>query len=230
METETFYPVADCDFIIDKLTGLPGQNSTAALYQGALEIGMPVLLIDIDHFSAINNVFSYKAGDRVLKDLGRMIQTFFPENQAGRKGGDEFVVTFENDSAESQDKAHEFVHYVSKHLLVRSRTGCSYSVTISAGYARGFVEFDPDLPVCEFLLKQAKLNQKNRLALFLENECVFRQGALLSPVARKYLGTYSFTQSKQLLDLFRWHYASRIDEHFNKTLGDLIRMMNEIVS
>jgi diguanylate cyclase (GGDEF)-like protein len=230
METETLNLETDCDFITDKLTGLPGQNSTAALYQGALEIGLPVLLIDIDHFSAINNMFSYKAGDRVLKDMGRMIRMFFPENQSGRKGGDEFVVTFEYDGPESQDKAHEFVDYVSKHLTVQSLSGCTCSVTISAGYARGFVEFDPDLPTCEFLLKQAKLNHKNCLALFLENECVFRRGSLLSPASRKYLGKYSFIESKQLLDLFRWYYASRIDEHFDKTLGDLTRMMNYIVS
>jgi len=41
-------------------------------------------------------------------------------------------------------------------------------------------------------------------------------------------GEYSFVQSKQFLDLFRWYHASRIDKRFNKTLDELVRMMNDI--
>jgi diguanylate cyclase (GGDEF)-like protein len=230
METETMNPETGYDPFIDSLSGLLGQNSTAELYQDALDIGLPILFIDIDHFKAINDVFSYKAGDEVIKDLGRMIRMFFPENKAGRKGGDEFIVVFENESPETQEKAYDFVNYVEKYLTVRSPVGWHYSVTISAGYAQGFVDLDTMLPACEYLLKQAKLNHKNCLALFLENECVFRHGSLMSPESRKYLAEYSFVQSKQFLELFRWYHASRIDKHFDKTLDDLFRMMNAIVS
>ena len=229
MKTETMNPETGYDPFIDSLSGLLGQNRTAELYQDAMDIGLPVLFIDIDHFKAINDVFSYKAGDHVIKDLGRMIRMFFPENQAGRKGGDEFIVVFENESPETLEKAYKFVNYVEKYLTVRSPTGWHYSVTISAGYAKGFMDFDTMLPACEYLLKQAKRNNKNCLALFLQNECVFRRGSLMSPTSRKYLGEYSFVQSKQFLDLFRWYHASRIDKRFDKTLDVLFRMMNDIV-
>jgi diguanylate cyclase (GGDEF)-like protein len=228
METETMNPETGYDPFIDSLSGLLGQNRTAELYQDALDIGLPVLFIDIDHFKAINDIFSYNAGDTVIKDLGRMIRMFFPENQAGRKGGDEFIVVFENDSAEAREKAYKFINYVEKYLTVRSPTGWHYSVTVSAGYAKGFVDFDTMFPACEYLLKQAKRHHKNCLALFAENECIFRRGSLTSPMSRKYLAEYSFVQSRQFLELFRWYHAPRINKHFNKTLDKLLRMMNDI--
>jgi diguanylate cyclase (GGDEF)-like protein len=230
MKVETLNPFAGFDSCIDNLTGLLDQNCTGEMYQDALDSGLPVLFIDIDHFSAINDIFSYGAGDSVLRTLGKMIQMFFPGNQSGRKGGDEFVVVFENESPETRAKAYEFVDYVSRCLTVRSCSGCPCSVTISAGYAKGFSDIDPFLPACEYLVKQAKLNHKNCLAFYYGDECVFRHGSHLSPASKKYLGEYSFVQSKQFLDLFRWYYASKIDEHFDKALSEVFRIMNQIVA
>jgi diguanylate cyclase (GGDEF)-like protein len=234
MNTETLNPPEPARLVdgasIDKLSGLPDQNSTAEIYQDALDRGQPVLFIDIDDFRAINSVFSYRTGDHVISDLGKMIRIVFPENRAGRKGGDEFIVVFDDESVENQEKAYDFVDYVARYLSIKAPTGCRFSATVSAGFGRGFIDGDSALPVCEYLVRKAKLNGKNRLALLYEKDCVFRQGPWLAPAAKKYLGEYSLVQTKQILDTFRWYHANRIDRQFDRAADSLFKWMKEIAS
>lgn len=52
-----------------------------------------VLVIDIDHFKAVNDSFGHQAGDRVLRGLaGLMTETVRPIDKVGRYGGEEFIV------------------------------------------------------------------------------------------------------------------------------------------
>lgn len=230
MQTETVNAITWSDQFIDRLTGLPGQNSTADMYRDALDRELPVLFIDIDDFKAINSVYSYTAGDCVMKDLGQMIRTFFPDEPACRKGGDEFIVVFESDSLEARKRAYEFIDHVGRFLTVKSPSGGRFAVTISAGFAAGTMRTDASLPACEHLVRQAKLNQKNCMAMLSNGGYVFRRGPRLSPTSKKYIGEYAFVQSKQLLEIFRWYNAAKIGREFTTALNELLRMMNEIVS
>lgn len=61
-----------------------------------------VCLIDLDHFKSINDTYGHIAGDRVLSALGRLLSSSFRvEDLRGRWGGEEFVVAFSDESAES---------------------------------------------------------------------------------------------------------------------------------
>ncbi len=52
-----------------------------------------VILIDLDHFKSINDVYGHEAGDRVLQDVARMLQRFSRSDDACiRYGGDEFLM------------------------------------------------------------------------------------------------------------------------------------------
>ncbi len=54
---------------------------------------MSILLIDIDHFKAINDNFGHQAGDRVLVQFVSAVTTLLRSADAiGRLGGEEFVV------------------------------------------------------------------------------------------------------------------------------------------
>jgi diguanylate cyclase (GGDEF)-like protein len=54
---------------------------------------MSILLIDIDHFKSINDRFGHQAGDRVLVQFVKAVQTLLRSADAiGRLGGEEFVV------------------------------------------------------------------------------------------------------------------------------------------
>lgn len=60
-----------------------------------------LLLIDIDNFKQVNDLFGHMAGDRLLVTLSEMIRSVLPEGAlAARLGGDEFVILLGNASHE----------------------------------------------------------------------------------------------------------------------------------
>ena len=85
--------------IRDPLTGLFNRRHfDAVLDQAALDashgsIPFSVLLIDLDRFKPINDLFGHAAGDAVLIAVGKAIQTALRDTDlAARIGGDEFAV------------------------------------------------------------------------------------------------------------------------------------------
>lgn len=60
-----------------------------------------LLLIDIDNFKQVNDLYGHMAGDRLLVTLSEMIRSVLPEGAlAARLGGDEFVILLGNASHE----------------------------------------------------------------------------------------------------------------------------------
>ncbi len=85
--------------ITDSLTGLHNrryfERHLATLVDQATTRGRPLslLIIDIDHFKAINDTYGHLAGDRVLKEFARRINSAIRGiDLAGRFGGEEFVI------------------------------------------------------------------------------------------------------------------------------------------
>lgn len=83
----------------DALTGLHNrwmfQEVLAQAVAHALRTAQPlaVLLIDLDHFKAINDAHGHLAGDEVLKSVARRLRTVLrTDDSLARLGGDEFAV------------------------------------------------------------------------------------------------------------------------------------------
>jgi diguanylate cyclase (GGDEF)-like protein len=58
------------------------------------------LLIDIDNFKLVNDLYGHTAGDRLLVALSEMIRAVVPQGAlAARLGGDEFVILLNQASA-----------------------------------------------------------------------------------------------------------------------------------
>ena len=83
----------------DPLTGLYNRRYAEAHLRHiaeqahALGCQYALMMIDIDHFKRINDVFGHAAGDRVLCDLAtRLRQNFRPEDLVARIGGEEFLI------------------------------------------------------------------------------------------------------------------------------------------
>ncbi len=83
----------------DPLTGLPNKRGFDAFIQRAIEVSreaaqpIAVILLDIDHFKRVNDVYGHPAGDVLLKELGhRWRQEIRASDMLARIGGDEFCV------------------------------------------------------------------------------------------------------------------------------------------
>jgi len=79
----------------DPLTGIGNRGAFNASLDRWLEDGTAgtLALIDVDHFKAVNDTLGHLEGDRVLRDLARLLRsTLRPEDRVFRIGGDEFAV------------------------------------------------------------------------------------------------------------------------------------------
>lgn len=88
------------DASIDALTSLMSRRFLGRAL-GRLRAGDTVIMIDLDHFKAVNDRLGHPEGDRVLRALGRTLaSTLRATEQAGRYGGEEFVVIIADVGAE----------------------------------------------------------------------------------------------------------------------------------
>lgn len=85
--------------ITDRLTGLFNRmkldEALAFESQRSQRTGQPysVIMLDIDHFKQVNDRYGHQAGDRVLIELARLLQSSTREiDIVGRWGGEEFLV------------------------------------------------------------------------------------------------------------------------------------------
>lgn len=91
----------------DALTGLPNRRKFEQVLPDMLRKGLErdvppyIAFIDVDKFKAINDTYSHRVGDEVLKRLALILKAFVRDGDLpARLAGDEFVIAFENiDSA-----------------------------------------------------------------------------------------------------------------------------------
>lgn len=140
----------------DELTRLPNRRYAMKRLEqevaNANRNGMPlsVIMIDIDHFKAINDEFGHDIGDQVLRETAQMLKR---ETRKGdevcRLGGEEFLVICENSNLDTGHQTAERIRAaVEEHTVGH---GFDRRITISGGVAS--LELGP-LSVDE-LLKEA---------------------------------------------------------------------------
>ena len=91
---------------------------------------MSILLIDIDHFKAINDNFGHQAGDRVLVQFVSAVNILLRRADAiGRLGGEEFVVVLPETSTEVARVVAERIRAQVAHL--ESPAGFTVSIGVT---------------------------------------------------------------------------------------------------
>jgi diguanylate cyclase (GGDEF)-like protein len=101
VELETARARADHAACSDALTGL-GNRRAFDLALDELPGGGALLLIDVDHFKSINDVFSHGVGDRVLAEIAGVLRAHCRHDEvAVRFGGDEFAMLLRTGPAEA---------------------------------------------------------------------------------------------------------------------------------
>ena len=156
----------------DFLTGLYNRETIEELVRQSLKINAlekgvsAVLIVDIDNFKQINDFYGHTEGDRVLKEIGRMIPEVFGERAlTGRLGGDEFLVFVIGEDYESDvcSLAQKLCDRLSE-LEVQDK-----KITVSVGIA--FVEealrdFKTLYQSADAALYVAKCRGKNTYAVY----------------------------------------------------------------
>lgn len=83
----------------DPLTGLPNHQITIERLDTTLaacqnhQQSCALLFVDLDHFKQMNDRWGHQAGDEILCEVARRLQSSLrPEDMIGRYGGEEFVI------------------------------------------------------------------------------------------------------------------------------------------
>lgn len=123
--------------LTDSMTGLLNRNGFNLQLEEYLEgnkqktcVGM---LLDVDNFKFINDVYGHTIGDQVLLQLAQSLVQAFPDNSIiARNGGDEFCLILKDCRAEEAASQIEAFSRASRSF---SAKGTEHNYSISIGYA-----------------------------------------------------------------------------------------------
>ena len=155
----------------DSLTGVLNRRRTEEILKIKMErmrdYGTPfsLLLADIDHFKRINDTYGHQTGDRVLKDVTRIIKENIRSSDClGRWGGEEFLIILPEESLNQALETAErlrraIMGYEAYYLNTEER------ITVSIGVVEGSVSKDIEglLTGVDDLLYRAKNKGRNRV-------------------------------------------------------------------
>ena len=129
------------DSLTDPLTGLP---NTRSLFQhltrelaraGRLGSEVAVIVLDLDDFKEINDTHGHRAGDRALREVGRVLRTAIrPYDTCVRYAGDEFIVVLSGCGREKAETKRRELQDLVAAIVLDVEAG-HIPVAISAGIA-----------------------------------------------------------------------------------------------
>ena len=109
------------EYAIEKI-----QGSTGGLY---------LAIIDVDDFKRINDGFGHMFGDEVLSKVAEIIRSILTgRGMAGRFGGDEFMLVFEN--VDSEETLRRMLSTISKHVKWAFVDEKQLSISLSIGVSK----------------------------------------------------------------------------------------------
>jgi diguanylate cyclase len=155
----------------DALTGLDSrrhwETQADALLQQHHDVGQraTLLLVDVDHFKAINDRYGHAVGDDVLCAIaGLMRDVLGSDSHAGRLGGDEFVAALPVSAAEAAEAA-ERLRTAVEGLEFGRQPGLRLSISTGlAAASDGTLDLREWIEAADRALYAAKRAGRNRTA------------------------------------------------------------------
>jgi diguanylate cyclase len=158
----------------DSLTFLPNRRQIIADLQRQVALcdrhrkPLTIFMLDIDHFKQVNDSFGHIAGDRVLRALAdRLLESIREVDEAGRYGGDEFIILLPGTAEKSARKMANRLLGLVRGLEI-SIDEHVLKITVSIGIAEyhiGEESWDELLKRADQALYQSKENSRNRWTL-----------------------------------------------------------------
>jgi diguanylate cyclase (GGDEF)-like protein/PAS domain S-box-containing protein len=161
----------------DALTGLPNRTLFLDLLRHSFyrtrrheDYRFAVLFIDIDRFKMVNDAFGHDAGDHLLQQIGRRLESCLREGDTlARHGGDEFTMWLDDvrgstDAVRVADRVHEVMREPFE-LGEGQRIQSSASIGVAVGSAQ-YQKAEDVLRDADVAMYRAKALGKARTAVF----------------------------------------------------------------
>lgn len=155
----------------DALTGAMSRAAWFDIAQGevvrAVRYGRPLsfLIVDIDHFKAINDTFGHSQGDIVLRQVAKMAQAQLRRSDHfGRFGGEEFTCALPETSFADAHMLAERIRKAIKKMRPKGLAGqgCTVSIGVTS-LAPGELVIGPAFERADRCLYQAKRAGRDRV-------------------------------------------------------------------
>jgi diguanylate cyclase (GGDEF)-like protein len=134
-EAEAARARAEREVLRDPLTGLGNRRRFDLLLDrvdtGRLAEPLVLLLVDVDHFKAVNDAYSHSVGDRALREVARILRAHCrAEDVPVRYAGDEFTVFLRGDLTVGREVAERIRAAVARTAIIPG-----VRLTVSVGLA-----------------------------------------------------------------------------------------------
>ncbi len=167
--------------LIDGLTGLYNrkfleENSKKLIPQALREnINIGVLMLDMDHFKAVNDEYGHDIGDKVLKELANILtQTVREADIIIRYGGEEFIILLVG--VKTEEDALNVANKIGKNVReneIDVYAGNKLKKTVSLGlsmFPADSNSFDSVIKNADIALYEAKNSGRDKVVRFKEEQ------------------------------------------------------------
>jgi len=127
--------------LTDSLTGFPNTRALHLRFEEEVSRArrnnkpFQVVMLDLDDFKKVNDTFGHKIGDRMLREVGNLIQSQLREYDfLARYAGDEFVALLPDLTVQQADELRARIESVVRgfSLSVRAQTRANVGISIGA--------------------------------------------------------------------------------------------------
>jgi diguanylate cyclase (GGDEF)-like protein len=163
---------ADRDFLTGALSRKGFESAAQRLSRSASTQGLPLslLLVDLDHFKAINDTFGHAGGDTVLRAFVHGTRILLRRSDVlGRMGGEEFAVLLSGAGpGDALQFAERLRHAITGQPVITGSGPCAYS--FSGGIASWWPgeTLDRVYVRADAALYEAKRSGRNRICVHQE--------------------------------------------------------------
>lgn len=162
--------------ITDPLTGLYNKTYINEQLRSLFSLSkrtnqpMAIIMIDIDHFKNVNDMYGHLCGDKVLKEISVLLKEKTREiNVIGRYGGEEFIILGPISDHKSAFFAAERLRYIIENTpFYCEENKEKFNITISAGVAvwnHKIKNYKELLKLADSALYLAKRNGRNQVRM-----------------------------------------------------------------
>ncbi|WP_082130557.1 sensor domain-containing protein [Kiloniella spongiae] len=158
-----FVHSVDQDPSLQSENGVEGTKEKSGSYRHCA-----VLVMDLDHFKDLNDIFGHETGDQLLRQIaGLLKEELIPGAQLARLGGDEFALMLPiEEKVDAEYCAQRLLMRMGKAFFLSDKevySGCSVGIAIAPEHGTTATEL---LGHAEMALYQAKLKGRSTYTFF----------------------------------------------------------------